>query len=373
MFRIDIEKYPKIKQKLQSLLGSKADLSTLAVFEARANDTLPISGAGGFLKDARMSRSYLQTMADLVAGGQYVPIIELHNQQGSLPQGRIFDAAVFDHDEKEGEADLHILFYLEAEHTYTGKIDKGIISELSTGTTMSELKCSSCGYDFLASSDNRRNLYKGKGWTPLCPEGHQWGMGGNHLKLTALGKWKETSVVTRGAVERAKILGENQWKLALSEKQINLAASDNDDTLLIVTLADAAPEALKPNSESATFNENNSMSDVTLPKDEYKALLLADAKAEEFEGKLQAAITAKDDAEAKLQAAEQAKEAAESAKSELETKLQAAEDKATELQTKLDVALSGAGNKGKGVGEEGEQGEGVDLSATLPNDYFKAN
>ena len=36
MFRIDPEKNSRVKQKLQALLGSKFDLSTLAVFEGLA-------------------------------------------------------------------------------------------------------------------------------------------------------------------------------------------------------------------------------------------------------------------------------------------------------------------------------------------------
>ena len=167
MFRIDIEKQPKVKQKLQALLGSKVDLSKLAVFEARANDTLAISGAGGFLQNARMTESYLKAMATSVQEGQYVPIIKLHDQHGSLPEGRIFDAAVFENADNTEEKDLHILFYVDDDSEYASKIDTGIIAELSTGTTPKDLKCSSCGYDFLASAKNRRNLYSGKGYTPM--------------------------------------------------------------------------------------------------------------------------------------------------------------------------------------------------------------
>ena len=368
MFRIDIEKHPKVKQKLQALLGSKVDLSKLAVFEARANDTLAISGAGGFLKNARMTESYLKAMATSVQEGQYVPIIKLHDQHGSLPEGRIFDAAVFENSENADEKDLHILFYVDGGSEYASKIDQGIIAELSTGTTPKDLKCSSCGYDFLASEDNRRNLYKGKGWSPLCPEGHQWGVGGNHLKLSALGKWKETSVVTRGAVDRAKILDESQIKLAVSDKEINLAASDNSDTLLLVTLADAAPDALKPQNISNS-NEKEPMTDVTLSQENYKALLLAEAQKEQFEAKLQEANTAKEAAETAKAAAEQAKQDAEANLATANEQLEAEKAKVTELETKLAAATTGAGDKGVGAGEQGEEEK---ANFGLDTSYFKA-
>lgn len=377
MFRIDIEKHPKVKQKLQALLGSKADLSKLAVFEARANDSLPISGAGGFLKNARMTRSYLQAMADKVNGGQYVPIIKLHDQNSTLPIGRIFDAAVFESNENTEENDLHVIFYVDHDSTYAADIEKAILAEMSTGTTPADLKCSACGFDFLASEDNRKYLYKGKNYDPMCPEGHQWGVGGNHLKLSALNKWKEMSVVSRGAVDRAKILSESEFKLATSEKQINLAANDNSDTLLLVTLADAAPDALKPN-KNVHSNENEPMTDVTLKQEDYKALLLAEAKVEDFEAKLQASKDAEQAALAEKATADQAKIDAETAKADAEAKLSAANTdldaekaKVTELETKLAAATSGAGNKGKGVGE-GDQGGEANLSAGLDTSYFKA-
>ena len=365
MFRIDIEKHPKVKQKLQALLGSKVDLSTLAVFEARANDTLGITGAGGFLKDARMTKSYLQAMSARVQEGQYVPIIELHNQHDSLPVGRIFDAGVFTNGD---EADLHALFYVDADSEYAKKIENGIIAELSTGTTPKDLKCSACGYDFLASADNRRNLYRGKNYDPLCPEGHQWGVGGNHLKLSALGKWKEMSVVTRGAVDRAKVLGESELKLAVSDKQINLAASDNSDTLLLVTLADAAPDALKPQNIS-NLNEKDPMTDVTLSQDDYKALLLAEAQKEQFEAKLQEANTAKEAAETAKATAEQAQKDAEANLTTAKEELEAEKAKVTELETKLAAATTGAGDKGVGAGEQGEEDK---ANFSLDTSYFKA-
>ena len=58
MFRIDPEKNSRVKQKLQALLGSKFDLSTLAVFEGLANDTLPIKNAGGMYNNSRMTKAY---------------------------------------------------------------------------------------------------------------------------------------------------------------------------------------------------------------------------------------------------------------------------------------------------------------------------
>ena len=80
------------------------------------------------------------------------------------------------------------MFYLDqkSEADLVAKLENGSIAEISTGSTPSSLQCSACGYDFLASADNRRRLWAGKDYTPLCSEGHQWGVGGNHLKLAGL-------------------------------------------------------------------------------------------------------------------------------------------------------------------------------------------
>lgn len=375
MFRIDPEKNPRVKKKLQNLLGSKADLSKLAVFEARANDTLTISGAGGFLKGSRMTKNYLTQMQDAVQMGNYVPIIKLHNQNNSLPEGRIFDAQLFNNDEKEGETDLHILFFLQNDSSLTSKVETGIIAEMSTGTTPKSLCCSVCNYDFLASDENRRRLYAGRGYTPLCSEGHQWGVNGNHLLLSGVSKWKETSIVTRGAVDRAKILNQEQLKLANVTDEINLSDHNNGDNIPLVTLNqdDLSFEiGLGSLINTPKNHGNKDMTDVTLKSDEYKVLLGQEAKVNVLEADLKAE---KDKTDALAKDLKTAQDEADRLK-DVETKLSDAEQKVadletqkTELETKLAAATTGSGNRGKGLGEDGEeQGEKAEFS--LDPSYF---
>lgn len=368
MFRIDVEKNPRVKQKLQALLGSKFDLGNLAVFEARANDSLPIGGAGGFLKNSRMTSEYLAQMAEKVTGGQYVPIIENHDQHGSLPIGRIFDAGVFENSDVSDEQDLHILFYVESDSKTATNIDAAIQVELSTGTTPKAAKCSACGFDFLLNEDTRRRLYAGKNYTPLCSEGHQWGVGGNHLKLSEVGKWKETSVVTRGAVTRAKILDQNEVKLSTSDVQINLSHGNEDDTLTLITTHGASITG-KPPENTPQFNGKNPM-DITLSQADYNALVVAQAKTNDIEAQLAAAKTAADQHAVDLKAANDAKEDAEAKLAEAQGKLDTETAKATQLQAQLDVALTGGGDKGKsGEGAGGEDNPAVNLA--LDTSYFK--
>ena len=381
MFRIDPEKNSRVKQKLQALLGSKFDLSTLAVFEGLANDTLPIKAAGGMYNNSRMTKAYLEGMATKVQNGEFVPIIKLHNQHGSLPVGRIFDSATFTSSASEEEHDLHILFYVDqkSEPDLVNKLENGTIAEISTGSSPSSLQCSSCGYDFLASEDNKRRLWAGKNYTPLCSEGHQWGVGGNHLKLTSLGSWKETSAVTRGAVTRAHILSEKELRLATQSGEINLAAHADDDKLLLVTLQDGDNNPVfDGNVPTDQGNGNNKMTEITLSLEKYDALVVAQGKVDSAEAKFAASEQARIDAEAKFAAAEQAKETAETAKAAVDTQLNEANEKITQLTAQLAAATTGAGDKGKGVGTDGAEGDEPEANLAnsvngLDTSYFKVN
>lgn len=373
MFRIDPNKHPRVKSKLQSLLGAKVDLNTLAVFEARANDTLPITGAGGFLKDSRMTKTYLAQMQEAVNSGQYVPIIKLHNQDYSLPEGRIFDAALYDNPETEGEKDLHILFYLEGDSEYTNKVSTGIIAELSTGTSPNSICCSACGYDFLASADNRRQLYAGRGYTPLCPDGHQWGVGGNHLKLAGLSKWKETSIVTRGAVSRAKILSQTDIKLANETEQINLSQNNNNDMILTVTLQQGdVPDDLNIQLDKGTTpKENSKMTDINLKESRYQELVTAEIKLGLADQQLAAEKAIVTDLETKLREANEklaTVEETEAKLAEATQQVEALKVEKTQLETQLAAAKTGAGDKGAGLGEDNQVGDPVGLQ--LSNEYY---
>lgn len=373
MFKIDPEKYPRVKAKLQALLGATFDLTKLAVFEAIANDSLPITSAGGIYKNARMTSEYLEAMNEKIQNNEFVPMIKLHDQHYSLPVGRIFDSANLASTAGEGENDLHILFYIDstAAPEIVSTLENGSLAEISTGTTPSSLKCSACNYDFLASVDNRRNLEAGKNYTPLCAEGHQWGVGGNHLRLAGLSAWKETSAVTRGAVGRAHVLNEKEMRLANQKDQISLAAHADDDKLLLVTLQDGqkAPEfnGAVPTEQG---NGNKNMTDITVPRDDYNKMVLSQGKATELEVQLAAATTAKTEAETAKKTAEDAKLAADEAKAAVDAELAAEKEKVVQLTAQLAAAKIPPGGASTPAGQDG--GEGAPSAAFgLDSSYFK--
>lgn len=376
MFRIDLNKNPTVKKKLTSLLGEKFDLSKLAVFEGLANDTLPINKQGSVYNQARMTNNYLSNMADKVGSGEYVPIIEQHDQGGKLPIGRIFDAKTYPNLDNNTDSDLHILFYVDetSEPNLVSKLSNGSVSEISTGTVPSSLQCSACGYDFLAGDDNRRRLYAGKNYTPLCSEGHQWGVGGNHLKLGNLGSWKETSLVTRGAATRAHILSEKELRLSHDSGEISLAANADDDKLLLVTLQDAGSN-FPTNDGKEPLNPTdgkNPMSEIQVPLSDYNKLILAQGKSDELTLSLTEANKVKEEALAAKLTAETEKAEALTQKEEVEAKLNEAEAKVTELEAKLAAALKPGGNSKpvENTPNGGEQEQSANFC--LGNEYFKS-
>lgn len=376
MFRIDLDKNPTVKAKLAALLGDKFDFSRLAVFEALANDTLPINKSGSIYNQARMTNTYLSSMADKVNLGEFVPIIEQHDQSGKLPNGRIFDAKTYANLQNSDETDLHVLFYIDekSEPQLVSKLESGSIAEVSTGSTPGSLLCSACGYDFLGGDDNRRRIYSGKNYTPLCAEGHQWGVGGNHLKLGSLGSWKETSLVTRGAATRAHILNEKEMRLAQDSGEFRLAAHADDDKLLLVT---SQQEDLGSPDNGAKLtdinNGNKAMTDINLKREDYDTLILAQGKNTELLAKLSEAEKLKKEAIEAKAALEADKTLLETGKTELEAKLAETEQRATEAEAKLAV-LSNKGGNAKSVEQGGEnpnQDANLGNPSGLDDSYFK--
>lgn len=342
----EVTKTPRIERKLKAILGDKADLSKIKVYETLSNDSRPILGAGVPWKDSRMSRSYLDGMAMMLQSGQYVPLIHHHKDYNDHAEGRLFDAAVFT--AADGADELHALFYIldnEENTTLNSKINSGIINEVSTQTTPGSLKCSSCDFDFLASKDNRAKLYAGKDYTPLCDNGHQWGIGGNHLILDGAPRaFKEQSLVLRGAVKGARVLKLSEQKLSL-EQDLNLAASESNDTLTLNTSIENSDQPFpKGQFSDDGHSGSNTMTDITIPRSEYDQLVLAKGKADSLEVQLATATEA-------LAAAGTAKQTAEvnaveltTAKADLEVKLQEAEAAKVAAETQLALASNQGGD-----------------------------
>lgn len=373
----EVKKTPKIIAKLKAIVGDKVDLAKLKVYETRSNNTKPIDGAGGFYKNATMDKAYLQGMADIVLSGGYVPIIHHHETYGTHAEGRIFDAAVFDNE--EGGSDLHTLLYFvdsPDNQKFSEKLDAGVINEVSTNSLPSALKCSQCNYDFLGGADNRRNLSAGKDYTPLCPNGHQWGVGDNHLVLSGAPRsWKEQSFVLRGAVTGAKVLNDKEQKLSLDSAPIALAAGDVDDTLSLNTRIEDFDKTFDSNGSNDLSNNANSgnkpMSEISIKLTDYNAGVVAQSKVSELESKLAAAETAKTTAESEKAAAEAKLAAAEADKTAAEAKLATAEADKTAVEAKLAILQAGGGGSQEG-NDKGNAA--ITLGADdLPLSCFKAN
>lgn len=324
---------PRIEAKLRSILGQNADLSKLAVYEARSNDTRMLARTGGIMKNSRMDKSYLEGMAKTAQMGAYVPLASHHNTFDHA-EGRIFDAAVYE--AADGNHELHTLFYVPADtnpNSLDSKLSQGIINSVSTNTVPSSIKCSACGFNFMQDDKSTSMLFSGRnGMTPICANKHESGKDGNHLVLSGTPKiWREQSLVMNGAVAGASILSAENQKLAHESTQIGLAASDVDDKLAIIT---TAVEDLSP-PPSPTPKGKTKMADISVPLADYEAGVIAKGKVS--------------DLEAKLTAAETAKTTAETAKTEAEAKLATAEGQVTALTSKvteLEAKLAAAGVAG---------------------------
>ncbi len=385
MYKIDLNKAPRAKALLQAQVGEKTDLSQFAVFELRANDTLPITKAGGMLLNSRMTPTYLAQMSQVINSGNYVPVIELHDQHSKLPVGRILDAKVYDNEADFNQKDLHVLIYLQADNKEVPKIDSGIVNEVSTGTSPSSVKCSACEFDFFASKENRRKLWEGKDYTPLCENGHQWGMNGNHLRLDGMKDFREISVVTRGAAGNAQVIKAENARLAAETSEINLSANFCTD-ILLSTVKDANfAEFEKPvglDIQTPIQNTGAIMGDINLAQDKYDQLIKDQGKIEQLNADLTAArtdlataVTAKDAALADKVTAETAKTTAETNLSDMTTKHDALQVALTAAEAKIAVYAAGGKPDGDGVATPaGAPEEGANLQAQplLDDSFYKA-
>jgi len=383
MYRIDLEKAPRAKKLLQAQVGEKTDLSQFAVFELRANDTLPITRAGGSLANARMTSTYLTQMAEHINAGNYVPLIELHDTHSRLPIGRTLDAKVYDNEANFNEKELRVLVYLQADHPHAAKIDSGIINEVSTGTTPSSVKCSACDFDFMASADNRRKLWAGKDYTPLCDNGHQWGMNGNHLRLDGVKQWREISVVPRGAAPNVQAIKVENALLAAETNEINLSGDFSADILLSTTEGALFLDDQKPKNDSGTpkIPNTGAKMDITLSQEKYDNLVKAEAKVDLLTaqltaetGKVTAAEQAKAQAEADKQKAEADLAAKEAELAAETTAKEKAEADLTAANAKLAIYEAGGKPEGSSEGAGGAGGEGnANFSQpVLGNEFYSA-
>lgn len=214
-----IEVTTAIKEAIIASVGSEIDFENIAVFETVAVTSRPINKPGSIFQDAVIPRATLEQAAAQLNTGTFVPLHTLHMQGYELPVGRLFKGTVGT--SQDGFDELHALFYVDpTEKELASKIENGTIEEVSVGLRPEKLVCSGCDFDYgLQSSED--NL-----WTRTCDNGHVLGMGGYHLRLEGVKKFMETSLVSKGASDGAKIL--NQRKRLLASQFADLAASCNN-------------------------------------------------------------------------------------------------------------------------------------------------
>lgn len=214
-----IEVTAAIKEAIIASVGSEIDFENIAVFETVAVTSRPINKPGSIFHDAVIPRATLEQAAAQLNTGTFVPLHTLHMQGYELPVGRLFKGTVGT--SQDGFDELHALFYVDpTEKDLASKIENGTIEEVSVGLRPEKLICSGCEFDYgLKSSEE--NL-----WTRTCDNGHVLGMGGYRLRLEGVKKFMETSLVSKGASDGAKIL--NQRKRLLASQFADLAASCNN-------------------------------------------------------------------------------------------------------------------------------------------------
>lgn len=209
-----VQKTEQVMGQLRAAFGPDADLTTLAVYETVALNSLPLRKAGGVFKGARNSLRVLQQLADWVSR-ESVPVHVSHDTSG-LPYGRVFHAGV------NGE-ELRLLFAIDgAGHPdVVSKLDSGVLDQVSVGFNMKSLTCSKCGFNYVKADAEHF-------WSLTCDEGHEIGKEGTHVWVDDLEYFFELSLVGMGAVEGAQIVGRSDARLAQNpQAQQRLAASAN--------------------------------------------------------------------------------------------------------------------------------------------------
>lgn len=221
----------RLKSLITQAVGDEIDFDQIAAYEAVAASTRPIEQRATAYHGAVMSQAFLQEMAGYYKD-ESVPIQVMHNG-AMLPVGKLFAADVLEAD--AGHYDLNVLFYLDGNSDYAKDIDLGILDEVSVGALPKHAFCSECDFDYMAAG-NEYNFYFRE-----CDNGHQIGMDGVHLRLSGLDKWKELSLVNKGASNKPKILGSAKQRLS-KESYSQLAASMSDPGVLNLAYLSCSPQ-----------------------------------------------------------------------------------------------------------------------------------
>jgi hypothetical protein len=362
-----------ITPRIQALIaqnngGESVDLQSIAVFEASVLNTRPLSKPGSIFDKGQVSVSTLSQMATYLNGGGFVPLQTLHPAGDELPIGRFFHAQVMPSTLADASSELISLFYLPKSDENTPKLEQGIIDEVSVGVVAQHMNCSQCGWDYMSAEATFDNFYD-----RTCANGHVLGTDGVHLKLEGLDRWTETSLVSKGAANNAKILGRAKQRLG-QEQYDRLAASGvaPEQKMLIATTTD---KPRSPKMDKETLELMTQMSDLKADAKVYTITLAAkDAEL----ATLKAAVETKDAEIATLKASDVSTKLAEvegqvvalmTAKETAETALAAAEAELATAKAQVATLQAGAGNGGRA---EGAGAGNVKLGQAPAASAFKA-
>lgn len=279
--------------QIEKLTGAAVAASDIVIFDASAASTRAIKKPGSLFDGAVINKSTLDEMAAILnAGTQAVPLHVQHMNASMLPIGKVFQGEVVP--APDGSFDLRTLFYLPADQTdLVSSISLGVTNEVSVGLQTKQLLCSGCGYDFIGAGSDSQPL-----WDRICPQDHVLGQDGIHLNLSGVDLWMELSLVSRGASNQAKIMGQAQ---ALAASGVALTA-----TMLFATSTPLkeAPVPMDPETKAALEALTAAVAALTpLPAVVVDpALIAAQTEVEDLKVKLAAATTT-DTALAELKAA----------------------------------------------------------------------
>lgn len=209
---------PQIADWISKSTDGSVDPNTVSVFECIATNSLPLTKRGTLFDKAIIPQATLQAMADAVNNGAFVPFHTLHKQGVELPVGRVFRGEV--NVRADGIAELRALLYVvNTETDLISKIEGGAIDEVSVGLVTKHINCSVCGWDYKGEDATFAHIY-----SQTCENGHTLGENGTHTILNGLDTWLETSFVSLGAANNAKIL--SRAKSLMGDERYNkLAAS----------------------------------------------------------------------------------------------------------------------------------------------------
>src|ERR1041384_6172409 len=225
---------PFITGLLKKTLGEEADTGSLAVFEVVATSSRPLK-KNGIYKNAVITPLTLAQMAQAVVR-EPIPFMQDHNMEGT-PKGKFFYAEMR---QDSGIPELRGLFYLDpTEVDLIAKMNYGTQDEVSVGFLPSSIKCSACGFDYMAA-------LRAGDYEPMmkltCKHGHKLNQGGVHAKVDGLEDFMELSAVSRGAAPNSKIIGNDNAKLGLDVEKLAASGIDVSDLFLTASASEGVDE-----------------------------------------------------------------------------------------------------------------------------------